>query len=121
MRLRVGGLVLFVVAVAAVADQVDDDVVLEAAAVRHRQPDGRDAGLGVVGVDVDDREVEALGEVARIAGRAPIDRVSREADLVVRNQVQAAAGRVSLELGEVERLRDDPLRGEGGVAVDEHR
>ena len=68
------GLVLLVVAVAPVADEVDDDVVAEAAAEGHREPDRRDRGLGVVGVDVDDRHVEALGEVARVAGRAPVAR-----------------------------------------------
>ena len=31
-----------------------------------------------------------------------------------------AAGPVALELREVERLGDDALAGEGGVAVDEH-
>src|SRR5205823_15041819 len=71
--------------------------------------------------DVDDRKVEALREVARVAGRPPLDRVGGEPDLVVRNQVEAPAGRVALELGEVERLGDDPLRGKGCVAVDEHR
>ena len=42
-RLRVGGLVGLVVAVAAVADQVDDDVAAPALAVGHRQPDRGDA------------------------------------------------------------------------------
>ena len=42
-RLGVRGLVLLVVAVPAVADEVDDDVVAEAAAVREREPDRRRA------------------------------------------------------------------------------
>ena len=65
-RLCVRGLVLLVVAEAPVADEIDDDVVLEAAAVGHSQANGGDAGLGIVGVDVDDREIEALGEVTRV-------------------------------------------------------
>ena len=117
-RLRVGGLVLLVVAVAAIADEVDHHVGAEAAAERHRQPHRRERRLGVVGVDVDDRQVEALGEVARVAGRARVGRLGGEADLVVRDQVQRAAGRVAVQVGEVERLRDDTLRREGRVAVD---
>ena len=117
-RLRVGGLVLLVVAVAAIADEVDHHVAAEAAAERHRQPHRRERRLGVVGVDVDDRQVEALGEVARVAGRARVGRLGGEADLVVRDQVQRAAGRVAVQVGEVERLRDDTLRREGRVAVD---
>ncbi len=73
-RLGVGGLVLLVVAEAAVADEVDDDVVAEAAPVGEREPDGRDRRLGVVGVDVDDRHVEALREVGRVARRAALER-----------------------------------------------
>ncbi len=94
-RLRVGGLVLLVVAEAAVADEVDHDVVAEAAAVGEREPDRRDRGFGVVGVDVDDRHVEALREVGRVARRAAFGGIGREADLVVRDQVQRAAGRVA--------------------------
>ena len=45
-RLRVRGLVLLVVAEAPVADEVDDDVVAEPAAVGDREPDGGDAASG---------------------------------------------------------------------------
>ena len=96
-RLRVRRLVLLVVTVAPVADEVDDDVVPEAAPEREREPDRRDRSLRVVGVDMDDRHVEALREVARVARRAPVARIGREADLVVRDQVERAAGRVARE------------------------
>ena len=75
LRLRVGRLVGLVVAEAAVADQVDDDVVAELLAEGERQADGADARLHVVGVDVDDRRVVALGEVGRPPGRARVVRV----------------------------------------------
>ena len=120
-RLRVRGLVLLVVAVAAVTDEIDDDVVPEAAPVREREPDGRERGLGIVGVHMDDRDVEALREVARVARRAAVAGVGREADLVVRDQVQRAAGRVAGKTFEVERLRDLALARERRVAVDEDR
>ena len=69
-RLRVRRLVLLVVAVPPVTDEIDHDVVAEARAERRREPVGGERRLGVVGVDVDDRHVEALREVARMAGRA---------------------------------------------------
>ena len=94
-RLRVGRLVLLVVAEAAVADQIDDDVVAEPLPVRQSEPDGRDRRLGVVGVDVDDRRVEALGQVGRVARRPALAGIGREADLVVRDQVQRPARRVA--------------------------
>ena len=61
--LRVGSLVLLVVPETAVADEIDHDVVAEARTVGERKPHSRDRGLGIVGVDVHDRHVEALGEV----------------------------------------------------------
>ena len=118
-RLRVGGLVLLVVAEAAVADEVDDHVAAEPLAVGQREPDRRERRRGVVGVDVDDRHVVALGDVARVEGRAPLGRVGREADLVVGDQVQRAARRVPGQVGEVQRLGDDALARERRVAVDE--
>ena len=47
-RLRVRGLVLLVVAEAAVADEIDDDVPPELLPVGHREPDRRDRSLGIV-------------------------------------------------------------------------
>ena len=102
-------LVALVVAVAPVADEIDDDVASESPAEGKRKTDGRDRGFRIVGVDVDDRCVEAFGEVARVPGGAPVGRLSREADLVVRDQVKRAAGRVADEALEVERLGDDAL------------
>ena len=120
-RLRVRRLVLLVVPEAPVADEVDDDVVAELLPEGEREPDRRDRSLRVVGVDVDDRNVEPLGEVAAVARRAALERVRREADLVVPDQVEGAARRVAVEALEVERLGNDPLAGERGVAVDEER
>ena len=58
-------LVLLVVPEPAVADKVDHDIAGKQAPERRREPDGRDRGLGIVGVDMDDRNLEAFGEVAR--------------------------------------------------------
>ena len=63
-RLGVGGFVLLVVAMAPVADQVDHDVVAEAVPIGQREPNRSKRRLRVVGIDVNDRDVEALGEVA---------------------------------------------------------
>ena len=120
-RLRVGGLVGLVVAEAAVADHVDDDVAVPALAVGHRQPHRRHAGLDVVGVDVDDRHVETLGEVAGVRGRAGVLGVGGEAHLVVLDDVDGAAGPVAAQRLQVERFGDDTLGGERRVAVQQHR
>ncbi len=121
LRLRVGGLVGLVVAEAAVADQVDQHVVAELLAECEGEPHGAHAGLHVVGVDVHDRHVEALRQVRCPARRARVVGVGREADLVVRDDVHRAADLVAVERLQVERLRDDALAGERGVAVDHDR
>ena len=120
-RLGVGRLVGLVVAEAAVADQVDQRVAPEALAEAHRQPHGGDAGLHVVAVHVDDRDVEALCEVGGVAGRAALLGVGGEPELVVGDDVDRSARVVAVERLQVERLRHHALRREGGVAVDQHR
>ncbi len=120
-RLRVRGLVLLVVAEAAVADEIDDEVVAELLAVCEREPDRGQRGLGIVGIHVDDGDVEAFREVARITSRAPFGGIGREADLVVGDDVERPAGRVAVDGVEVERLGDDALARERRVAVDQDR
>ena len=58
---------------------------------------------------MDDRDVEAFGEVARVARRAPFAGIGREPDLVVRDQVERSTRRVALERSEVQRLGDAAL------------
>ncbi len=108
-RLGVRRFVLLVVAEAPVADEVDDHVLAEALPERHRQPDRRDRRFGVVGVDMDDRHVETLGEIARVPGRTTLLGIRREAHLVVGDEMQRSPGRVAVEGLEVEGLGDDAL------------
>ena len=119
-RLGIRRLVLLLMAVPAVADQVDHEVLAELAPVRSGEPDRAQRSFGVVGVHVDDRDVEALGQVARVPGRATLFRVGREADLVVGDQVQRPARRIALEAVHVQCLRNDTLRWERRVTVDQH-
>ena len=120
-RLGVRRLVLLVVAEAAVADEVDHDVVAEPAAVGEREADAEIAASGssaltwTIGVS----KPFARSDEWRV--ERPCAGIGREADLVVRDQVQRAAGRVALERVEVQRLGDDPLARERGVAVQEDR
>ena len=106
--------------VAPVAHQVDYDVAVEFVAIHHREPHGRETRLGIVGVHMHDRCIEALREIARVVGGAPLARVCGETDLIVEDDVDRAAGRVSPQPREVEGLCHDPLAGERGVAVEQH-
>ena len=60
-------------------------------------------------------------DVGAVARRARVLRDGGEADLVVDDDVDRAAGRVALEARQVQRLGDDALAHERRVAVDEER
>jgi hypothetical protein len=119
--LRVGGLVLLVVTEAPVTDQIDERIASERAAKIDDQVDCGDARFDVVGVDVHDGNVEAFGQVRSISRGTGVDRIGRKPDLIVRNQVDGAAGFVAGQGLQVEDFRNDSLTGERGVAVDENR
>ena len=100
---------------------IDDDVVAELLAEVEGEAHGARTGLGVVAVHVEDRGLDHLGHVGRVVRRPRGLRRGREPDLVVDDEVDGAARAVAREPGEVERLGDDTLAGEGGVAVQEDR
>ena len=120
-RLGHRGVVALVVAAPPVADEVDDDVLVEGASVLVGVAGGAGHRLGVVGVDVEDRHLQALGQVGGVDGGAGRGRAGGEADLVVDDDVDGAAGAVGGQLAHVEGLVDHALAGEGGVTVDEDR
>ena len=120
-RLGERGLVAFVVAEAAVAEHVDDHRPAEALAVFGRDLGDVDHGLRVVAVDVEHRRLDHLGDVGRIGRGARRHRRRREADLVVDDEVDRAAGAVTLQAGQAEAFGDHALAGEGRVAVQQQR
>ena len=120
-RLREARVVGLLVAVLAVAHEVDDDVAAEALPVLDREAAHAHDRLDVVAVDVEDRRLDDLGDVGAVPARARLRRRRREADLVVDDDVHDAAAAVAVEAREAERLVHDALRGEGGVAVHDHR
>ena len=66
--LREGGIVALVVPMPAVADEVDDDVLLETLPEGDRELGRVHAGLGIVGVHVEDGRLNDLGHVTRVFG-----------------------------------------------------
>ena len=120
-RLGEARLVALIVAEAAVAPHVDDDVAVELLPIFDGELAGEGHRLGIVAVDVEDRRLDALGDVGRVRRRARELRRGGEADLVVDDEMEAAAGGVAGDAREAEAFGDDALAGEGGVAVEQHR
>ena len=65
-RLGEARLVALIVAEAAIAPHVDDDVAVECLAELDRQLAGEGHRFGIVAVDVEDRRLDRLGDVRRI-------------------------------------------------------
>src|SRR5699024_2380990 len=120
-RLRHRRVVALVVAPAAVAHDVDDDVLVELLPELEGELGGPHAGLRVVAVDVEDRRLDHPGDVRGVQRGPARGRGGREADLVVDDDVDGAAGAVATQLALLQGLRDDALTGEGRVTVHEDR
>ena len=114
-------LVTLVVAEPPIAEDVDDDVLVELLAELGRNAGGVHHSFRVVAVDVEDRRLDHERDVGRIGRRARVLRRGREADLVVDDDVDRAAGPVALQTREAEALRDDALPCEGCVAMQQDR
>ena len=65
-RLRQRRFIAFIVAVTAITDHVDDDVLMELLAEVVGDLDRANARFRIVAVDVEDRRLHHLGDVGRI-------------------------------------------------------
>ncbi len=94
---------------------------MEGLAIFDRQFAGEGHRLRIVAIDVQDRSLNALRHIARIRGTARELRARRETDLVVDDEVDAAAGIVTGNAGEAEAFPNDALTSKGRIAVDQNR
>jgi hypothetical protein len=95
-RLREHRLVGLVVAVAPVAEHVDDDRLLELLPELGGDLGDMHDGFGIVAVHVEDGRLDHARHVRAIRRRARVARIGGEADLIVDDEVDRAAGAVTL-------------------------
>ena len=107
----------FVVTIAPVADEVDEKVAFEMVAIGHRHARHPDAGDRIVGIDMDNRNLEAFGQVAGIERAARVVGIGGKTDLIVGNNMNGAAGAVAFQAGKIERFGHNALARKGGVAM----
>ncbi len=108
-------------AVAAVADEIDDHVGAELVTVLGRDAGDADDGVDVFAVDVEDGNRLAARDAGGEARGVLFGVAGGEAEKIVDDDVDGAADGVSGEVGVVHGLGEDALSGECGVAVDEQR
>ena len=119
-RLGEAGFVAFIVTEAAIAPHVDHDVAAELLAIFNGQLAGEGHGFRIVAIHMQDRRLNTLGHIAGVRARTRELRAGREADLVVDDEVDAAAGVVAAHTRKAEAFPDDALTREGRIAVDQH-
>ena len=113
------GLVGFVVAVAAVADDVDDDITGEGLPELESELGDPGDFEGAVTIDMEDGDFEELGDVGAVIRGAGVGGKGGETDLVIDDEVDGSAGAIAGELGKVQHFGNDALAGESGVTVNE--
>src|SRR5271170_2683571 len=116
-RLSDRGVVDFAVAVAAVADQVDDHVGIEFCAIFRGDAPNAHNRVRIFRIDMEDGYALAVSDAGGETGGVLLNGARSEADQIVDDDVDRATNRVSGEVGEVQRLRPDALSGEGGITV----
>ena len=116
-RLGDGWVVDLAVAMAAIADEVDDDIGVEAMAEFGDDGCDTDDSVGVLSVDVEDGDGKALGYVRGEAGGVGLLGQGGEAEEVVDNDVDGAADLKTRQCSEDQAFGEDALAGERGVAV----
>ena len=110
-----------IVAVAPVANQIDDDVFLESLPVFQGQAGNKENRLRIVRIHMEYWCFDHLRDVAAVIGRACIRRPAyRKAYLVVYDNMHSTAGAETRDLRHLERLRNDSLPRKCGVAVNQH-
>lgn len=111
------GLVSLVVTMLSVADQVNDNIVLELGAPVGSELTDKVDSLNIVGIDVEDGGVNSLGDIRAVSSRASETRVRGEANLVVDNEVNGTTSGESRERVEAKTFVDDTLGGKGSITV----
>src|SRR5262245_62009103 len=97
-RLRITGVVAFIMTMAAIAEHIDHHVLLELLTKIEgdsRYPDRR---LRIVAIDMEDRGLHPSGNVSGIGRRPRLVGQRGESDLIVDDQVDGAARPIAIEL-----------------------
>ena len=120
-RLSERRLIGFVMAMPAIAPEIDHHIGMELLAKSNCQPRDMDDCLRVITIHMEDRRLNALGNISGIGGKAALLGHRGEADLVVHDHMDGAAGAPVWHFGQSEGFLHDALAAEGSIAVDEDR
>ena len=110
-------LVAFVMAKAAITEDIKHGVLVEFLAVFDGDAGGVNHCLRIVTVHMENRCFDHKGDVGRIGGRAAERRGCGETDLVVHDDMDGAPGAVAHQPRQAKAFGNHALAREGGIAV----
>ena len=114
------GLVDLVVTVSSVTDQINDNVGIEGLSEFSGDLGDVDNGIGIVGVDVEDRGIDDSANVGTVRRGSRVSRISGETDLVVAHEMDGPTDGIERKMAQVKSLVDDTLSSESSVTVEKH-
>jgi len=118
-RLGEGGLVGLIVTLLTVANDVNDNILLELGTPVGSELADKVDGLDIVTVDVEDGGVNGLGNVGTVGSRAGETGIGGETDLVVDDNVDGTTSLVRGKSVETHGFVDNTLTSESGVTVEQ--
>ena len=118
-RLSDGGIVDFAVAVATVADQIDDDIGAELVAVFNCEASDANHRVHIFSIDVEDGDRLAARDAGREARGMLFGVAGGESQQIVDHNVYGAADGVAGKIGVIHGLGKNALTGERSVAVNQ--
>lgn len=119
---RLGGfrIIHLIMAVPAVPDQINQEILLEQMAVSAGHTDGSNTGFGVVGIDMHYRDLIALRQITGVMRGAGIFTFGGEADPVIDDNMHSAAILITLQFADIKCFRNNAFTREGGIAMHKH-
>jgi len=110
----------FVVAVATITNDIEDDVFMKLLAEFEGKLNDRSGGQGIVSVHVKDGKAECFSRGGAVAGGAGIVRQSGECDLIIDDDMDRSSGAIPFQTGKIQSFCHDALTNEGAVPMDQN-
>ena len=108
-------------ATATIADDVHHYVLVELLTVVEGNLSNPDNSFWIISVDMENRSLNALGEVSGVGGGPGIFWQGCEANLVIHDHVNGSTNFVTFQLAELHGLRDNTLTRKCSITVNENR
>src|SRR5260221_9355541 len=120
-RLGKTWLISLIVTMTAITEHVDNNIVLEGLAILQRQHGYTRYCFRIFSVYMKNRRLHRLRHIRRIGTSISVFRISREANLIIDDNVNSSTRRISAQMRHIEGFGDNSLSGKRGIAMNQQR